>query len=200
MQTMTLFFSDIRDFTAYSESVQPQELAEELGEYLQSMSNVIGAHGGTVDKFLGDGILAFWNAPRADELHALHATLAALRCRAASETASNGRFFTRFGLHTQEVMVGNFGARDRFAYTVLGDGVNLASRLEGANKEYQTQILLSEATAGLVSHEILCRPIDRITVKGRREATLIFEAICPLAEATAAERDFAREYGAALAL
>jgi adenylate cyclase len=199
VQTMTVFFSDIRGFTAFSESVQPQELAELLGEYLQCMSEVINEHGGTVDKFVGDGIMAFWNAPRADELHALHGTLAAIRCRDASASLPHRRFFTRFGVHTQEVMVGNFGARDRFAYTVLGDGVNLASRLEGANKEYQTQILLSEATATRVGDEILCRPIDRVAVKGRTGATLIFEAICPRAEASAAQRDLAGGYAAALA-
>jgi adenylate cyclase len=199
METMTIFFSDIRGFTALSESMRPQELADQLGEYLQSMSEVISEHGGTVDKFVGDGIMAFWNAPRPDEQHALHATLAAIRCRAACDKWADGRFFTRFGVHTQEVMVGNFGARDRFAYTVLGDGVNLASRLEGANKEYQTQILLSEATAGRVRDQILCRPIDRVAVKGRTGATLVFEALCPLAEAVPAQHELARAYESALA-
>src|SRR5262249_7370159 len=159
-----------------------EALAELLGEYLQCVSDVIAARGGTVDKFIGDGVMAFWNAPRPEPEHALQATLAAIECRAAIDRLPTAGFFTRFGVHTAEVMVGNFGARERFSYTVLGDGVNLASRLEGANKEYETQILLSEATASRVRERILCRPIDRIAVRGKALSTLVFEAVCPLAE------------------
>jgi adenylate cyclase len=198
IETMTMFFSDIRGFTAISESLAPEALAVRLGEYLQCVSDVIAARGGTVDKYVGDGVMAFWNAPHPDEQHALHGTLAAIECRAAIERLPNANFFTRFGLHTQEVMVGNFGARDRFSYTVLGDGVNLASRLEGANKEYRTQILISEATASLVRDQILCRPLDRVAVKGKKKSTLVFEVMCPLAEASPRDRELARAYEAAL--
>jgi adenylate cyclase len=198
VETMTVLFSDIRGFTAFSETVRPEVLADLLGEYLQCVSDVIAGHGGTVDKFIGDGVMAFWNAPRPDAEHALHATLAAIECRAAIDRLPNARFFTRFGVHTEEVMVGNFGARDRFAYTLLGDGVNLTSRLEGANKEYRTQILISETTAHRVREQVLCRPIDRVAVKGKAVSTLIFEAICPQAEATPAQLDLARAYQAAL--
>jgi adenylate cyclase len=198
MEMMTILFSDIRGFTALSEGVRPEVLAELLGEYLQSVSEVITSRGGTVDKFVGDGVMAFWNAPRPDPQHALHGTLAAIECRAAIERLPNASFFTRFGVHTEEVMVGNFGARDRFAYTLLGDGVNLASRLEGANKEYRTQILISEATAGRVRDRVLCRPIDRVAVKGKAISTLVFEAMGLLAEASPAQLDLARAYQAAL--
>jgi adenylate cyclase len=198
IETMTMLFSDIRGFTSLSEGVRPEVLAELLGEYLQCVSDVIAAHGGTVDKFVGDGVMAFWNAPRADAQHALHGTLAAIECRAAIERLPNASFFTRFGVHTQEVMVGNFGARDRFAYTLLGDGVNLASRLEGANKEYRTQILISEATASGVRDQILCRPIDRVAVKGKTISTLVFEAICPRGQAAPRDLELARSYEAAL--
>jgi adenylate cyclase len=199
LETLTIFFSDIRGFTSLSERMTPGAVAELLGEYFQCLSDVISAHAGTVDKYIGDGIMAFWNAPRADADHALHAVQAALRCRAAVDGLPQPhRFFTRFGLHTGEVMVGNFGARDRFSYTILGDAVNLASRLEGANNEYRTQLLLSEATAALVRGPILCRPIDRVAVKGRALPTLIFEALCLREEATAAQEALVREYEEAL--
>jgi adenylate cyclase len=198
IEMMTILFSDIRGFTALSEGVRPEILAELLGEYLQCVSDVITSRGGTVDKFVGDGVMAFWNAPRLDPQHPLHGTLAALECRAAIERLPNASFFTRFGVHTEEVMVGNFGARDRFAYTLLGDGVNLASRLEGANKEYRTQILISEATASRVRDQILCRPIDRVAVKGKAISTLVFEAMGLLTEASPRQLDLARAYQAAL--
>jgi adenylate cyclase len=162
------------------------------------VSDVIAARGGTVDKFVGDGVMAFWNAPRPDAQHALHGTLAALEARAAIDQLPNAAFYTRFGVHTEEVMVGNFGARDRFSYTLLGDGVNLASRLEGANKEYRTQILISEATAACVRDEVLCRRIDRVAVKGKAQSTVVFEAMGPLASAPPAQRELARAYEAAL--
>jgi adenylate cyclase len=200
LETMTIFFSDLRGFTSLSERMTPPEVAELLGEYFQCLSDVITAHGGTVDKYIGDGMMAFWNAPRPDPEHAVHAVQVALLCRLATQGLREPqRFFTRFGLHTGEVMVGNFGARDRFSYTVLGDAVNLAARLEGANKEYRTQILLSEETASLVRGHILCRPIDRIAVKGRALPTLIFEALCLQQEATPAQEAMARQYEEALA-
>jgi adenylate cyclase len=199
--TVTVFFSDIRDFTALSERMPPHEVAELLGEYFQCLSDIIGQLGGTVDKFIGDGVMAFWNAPRTDESHAAHAVLAALRARAAIPRLPRaGILYTRFGLHTSEVMIGNFGARDRFAYTLLGDGVNLASRLEGANKEYGTQILMSEETASQVRSDILCRLVDRVTVKGKSRATNLFEPICRIEEATPGQEELVRDYEAALAV
>jgi adenylate cyclase len=197
--TVTVFFSDVRDFTTLSERMTPEEVAELLGDYFQCLSDIISELGGTVDKFIGDGVMAFWNAPRADEDHAVHAVLAALRARAAiARLPHAGVLFTRFGLHTSEVMIGNFGARDRFAYTLLGDGVNLASRLEGANKEYGTQILISDETANRVRSEILARLVDRVAVKGKSRATNLFEPICRLAEATPDDVALVRDYEAAL--
>jgi adenylate cyclase len=197
--TVTVLFSDVRDFTAMAERMTPEEVAELLGEYFQCLSDVISDLGGTVDKFIGDGVMAFWNAPRAVHDHEVGAVRAALRCVAAIESLPRAsRLFTRFGLHTSEVMIGNFGARDRFAYTLLGDGVNLAARLEGANKEYDTQILVSEATAERAKGEILCRHIDRIAVKGRSLATNVFEPICPLVDATLEKQALVRDYELAL--
>jgi adenylate cyclase len=199
--TVTVFFSDVRDFTAMAEQMKPEEVAELLGEYFQCLSDVISELGGTVDKFIGDGIMAFWNAPRADADHAVHAVLAALRCRAAvSALPQADKLFTRFGVHTSDVMIGNFGARDRFAYTLLGDGVNLAARLEGANKEYGTQVLISEATAARARGEILCRQIDRVAVKGKSLATNLYEPVCRLAQASPDEQALVGGYEAALSL
>jgi adenylate cyclase len=197
--TVTILFSDVRDFTSWSERLGPERVAELLGAYFQGLSDIVGELGGTVDKFIGDGVMAFWNAPRADEDHALHAVLAALRAREAIAASPHGSLlFTRFGLHTSEVMIGNFGARDRFAYTLLGDGVNLASRLEGANKEYGTQILVSGETARAVGEVVLCRHVDRVAVKGKSLATDVFEPICRRDEATADDQQLVQHYEAAL--
>jgi adenylate cyclase len=198
--TVTILFSDVRGFTAWAEQLSPERVAELLGEYFQCLSDIIGELGGTVDKFIGDGVMAFWNAPRADARHELHAVLAALRARdVIAASPHHELLFTRFGLHTSEVMIGNFGARDRFAYTLLGDGVNLASRLEGANKEYGTQILASADTALAVRDVVLCRHVDRIAVKGKSLATDVFEPRCRLDQATADDWQLVRSYEAALA-
>jgi adenylate cyclase len=196
---VTILFSDVRDFTALSEPLTPAEVAELLGDYFQCLSDVITEHGGTVDKFIGDGVMAFWNAPRADADHALHAVTAALQCQAAIASLPRaGKLVTRVGVHTSEVMIGNFGARDRFAYTLLGDGVNLAARLEGANKEYGTKVLISEATAQLLDGAIVCRHIDRVAVKGKSLATNVFEPLGRADELTVAQKTLVRDYETAL--
>jgi adenylate cyclase len=149
-----------------------------LGNYLHLVAETVAAHGGTVDKFMGDGVMAFWNAPRSVDDHAYRAVLAALGCRDAIANLDRAdELYTRFGLHTAKVMVGNFGAPERFAYTVLGDGVNLASRLESINKEYGTGVLISEATFLRIEGRIECRRIDRILAKGKSLSTDIYEVL-----------------------
>jgi adenylate cyclase len=178
VEELTIFFSDVRSFTSFAESTDPTTLGDTLGRYLHLVAETVAAHGGTVDKFMGDGVMAFWNAPRSVDDHAYRAVLAALRCRDAITGLERAdALYTRFGLHTAEVMVGNFGAPDRFAYTVLGDGVNLASRLESINKKYGTQVLVSEATFLLIEGRIECRRIDRIAVKGKAMSTDIYEVL-----------------------
>jgi adenylate cyclase len=178
VEELTIFFSDVRSFTSFAEATDPAELADALGSYLHMVAETIADHGGTVDKFMGDGVMAFWNAPRPVEDHAYRAVLAALRCRdAIAELDRADSLYTRFGLHTAKVMVGNFGAPDRFAYTVLGDGVNLASRLESINKKYGTGVLISEATFVRIEGRLECRRIDRIAVKGKSLSTDIYEVI-----------------------
>jgi adenylate cyclase len=176
VEELTLFFSDIRGFSAHAEGTDPMVLAAELGRYLQTMAETVDAHGGTVDKFIGDAVMAFWNAPRAVDDHAYRAVLAAVRCREAARGQGEA-FHTRIGLHTARVVVGNFGAPGRLSYTVLGDGVNLAARLEGVNKEYGTEILVTGETHRRLEGRLACRRIDRIAVKGRSLPTEIHEVL-----------------------
>jgi len=178
IEELTILFTDIEGFTTLSESTTPQNLAEILGEYFQTMCDQLAAQGGTIDKFIGDAVMAFWNAPRPVEAHAYHAVLGALRCQEAIARLSQAKLLhTRIGVHTAQVMVGNFGSLDRFAYTVLGDGVNLASRLEGVNKQYGTDILISDSTYSQIKDRIACRKLDRIAVKGKQQATEIYEVL-----------------------
>lgn len=178
VEELTILFTDVREFTAFAEEHDPAELARVLGAYLKMMTETVGEHGGTVDKFIGDAVMAFWNAPRPVEDHTYRAVLAAVRCRdGARALDTSGALYTRFGLHTARVAVGNFGAPERFAYTALGDGVNLASRLEGANKEYGTEILISEETHALLDGRLACRRLDKIAVKGRKRPTAIYEVL-----------------------
>jgi adenylate cyclase len=177
-EELTVFFSDIREFAGYAQEQGPDALAEVLSRYLASMVQQITAQGGTIDKFIGDAVMAFWNAPVPVDDHAYRAVLAAIRCQEqVGRLPEAAALYTRIGVHTSHVAVGNFGAPDRFAYTALGDGVNLASRMEGVNKEYGTQILITDSTFSRLRGRIACRHVDRIAVKGRRAATEIYEVL-----------------------
>jgi adenylate cyclase len=181
---LTLLFADIAGFTTIAEKMDPDELAEILGECLGAMSVAIREEGGTVDKYIGDGIMAFWGAPRLREDHAVAACRGALRM--SSQLVELQRRWIergqpsldlRIGLNTGDALVGNFGAPDRLNYTALGDDVNLASRLEGLNRIYGTQILLGEQTAEKVNDVMVVRPVDWVAVKGRRRTLLIYELL-----------------------
>ncbi|HEY4241933.1 MAG TPA: adenylate/guanylate cyclase domain-containing protein [Kofleriaceae bacterium] len=183
-ETLTIHFSDIAGFTTLAEQTPPEQLVAMLGEYLDEMTRPILASGGTVDKFIGDAVMAFWGAPRADAAHALHACEAALANRdrlaalnAQWAAAGRPRLEARVGLHTGEVIVGNIGSPDRLEYTVIGDDVNLASRLEALNKRYGTSLLISETTYALVREQMVARPIDRVAVKGKALAVTIYELL-----------------------
>ena len=177
-EELTLFFSDIRGFTSLAETIAPDELATVLGDYLKTMAEIVADERGTVDKFIGDAVMAFWNAPRRVEGHAFHAVRAAVRCRDAIAASPRATILhTRFGLNTATVLVGNFGAPDRLTYTALGDGVNLAARLEGVNAEYGTEIIVSDDTLRRLGDRFACRRLDRITVKGKRQPTEIHEVL-----------------------
>ncbi|MHB9075076.1 MAG: adenylate/guanylate cyclase domain-containing protein [Desulfobaccales bacterium] len=181
---LTVFFSDIAGFTTIAEGMAPEELMLHLSEYFDELTQILSEHKGTVDKYIGDGILAFWGAPVPDENHALHACNAALICQARLKdlnrkwaSAGKSPFATRIGISSGETVVGNVGSSERINYTVMGDNVNLASRLEGVNKLYGTQIIVSRATYEAVADNFWFRPLDIVAVKGRSEGTTIYELI-----------------------
>ena len=174
LRELTLLFCDIADFTTISERVEPAVVVALLTDYFGTMSAVIHQHRGTVDKYIGDGIMAFWGAPLPDTDHALHAVQAAIAMRAAfTELARRwarpeyAPLAMRIGVHTGKAIVGNVGSSSRFAYTAIGDAVNLASRLEGENKKYGTTILLSGDTAAALPPSLALQRIDTLTVKGK---------------------------------
>ena len=172
MRRLTIFFSDIENFTSYSESVPPDRLVHELADYLEIMTGQLRKHSGTIDKFIGDGVLAFFNAPEDvahHEQRACRATLAALDDLAAwQQKQGMTAFRTRVGLHAGEVLVGNIGTEERFAYTVLGDPVNVSNRLESLNKVYGTQVLASGDVRDQAGSDFEWRHLDRAAV-GRTE-------------------------------
>jgi adenylate cyclase len=178
---LTLLFADLANFTTMSEKLEPRAVVKLLGKYFDSMSTVIYRHRGTVDKYIGDGIMAFWGAPLPDDRHAEHALQAAIDMqlrfdKLARQLKKEGGpdLSMRIGIHTGNVIVGNVGSRARFAYTAIGDAVNLASRLEGSNKDYGTSILLSEATVQQLKGRVQVRPVDSVMVKGRTDAVMLY--------------------------
>jgi adenylate cyclase len=179
---LTVFFSDIEGFTSISEQLEPEVLVVHLAEYLGEMDRQVRDEQGTVDKFIGDSIMAFWGAPIPNADHALAACRAALRCqerlaalREKWKEEGKPLFYHRIGINTGEVIVGNMGSENRMNYTVAGDHVNAASRFEGLNKFYGTNIIIGESTHDLVKDHFVTRPIDRVSVKGKRAGLKIYE-------------------------
>lgn len=181
---ITAFFSDIESFTSISENMSPETMTSFLNTYLSAMTNIILARGGTIDKYEGDAIIAFWNAPSFQEDHARRAVEAAMECQKKlvemqdSLMKMTGRPIRhRIGLNTGIATVGNFGSETRFNYTMMGDTVNLASRLEGINKVFGTYTLVSEATAK-AAKDAGCtldfHNIGDIAVVGRKESVKVF--------------------------
>ena len=196
MRNVTMFFSDLSGFSSIAETMTPGELVTLMNEYLSAMTDIIEAHGGYVDKYIGDSIVAMFGAPADDPAHAQHAVRAALKCHAklaelnAGHAAFAGHGLShRIGLNSGEAVVGNIGSRRRFNYTVMSDTVNVASRLEGANKYYGTAIMASETTMAQTRETFAWRELDAIRVQGRGEAIRVFE---PLAEKGAESADQAK--------
>ena len=176
VRELTVYFSDIAGFTSLAERMKPDELVRFLGGYLDEMTRIIGGCRGTVDKFLGDGIMAFWGAPVPEAEHALRACEAALLCqRRLAEM--NLPISARIGVATGEVVVGNIGSNERMNYTVMGDTANLASRLEGLNKAYGTGVLISAATHAAAGSRVIARPLDVVAVKGRARGEKVYELL-----------------------
>ena len=181
---LSMFFSDLQGFTGLSERLDPESLTTLLNDYLTEMSDLILDAGGTIDKYEGDAIIAFWNAPLEQRDHAQRAVRAALACqqrlaerRAAYLQRSGVELHMRIGINTGEAIVGNMGSTRRFDYTMLGDAVNLAARLEGVNKVFGTPTLISAATRHQLGETFPVREIASVAVVGRREATVIFEPL-----------------------
>lgn len=181
-QLVTVMFTDLRNFTNYSEGRDPQELVAELNEYFAGMSAEIKAHNGMINKFIGDGIMALWGAPVEHLDDARHAVACGIsmvaRDHAFNERrAAQGKPPLRvgIGIHTGMAMVGNIGAPEKMEYTAMGDTVNRASRIESANKQYGTQLLISEATYHLVSDFVAARCVGKAEMKGVAEAMALYE-------------------------
>lgn len=178
---VTLMFTDLANFTTLSEQLSAEQTVEVLTAYFNAMTPIVHATGGTVDKFIGDAVMAFWGAPLDDPQHAEHAVTAAISMQQAmqvlvADLAARGLppIHMRIGLHTGRVVVGNVGSDQRFSYTAIGDAVNLAARLEGANKAFGTGILLSAATAAQLPPTVALRALDDVIVKGKTEPVRVF--------------------------
>jgi adenylate cyclase len=183
-RTMTVLFSDIRGFTTVSERGQPEEILSQLNEYFSRMVPIVFAHKGTIDKFVGDMIMALFGAPVHDDRHADHAVQAATAMvreldALNAEWRSHGRpaLDIGIGINTGDMVAGNVGSDTIMSYTVIGDQVNLGARLESLNKEYGTRILISETTRSLLSHDQPVRPLGSVTVKGKTKAVDIYEVV-----------------------
>ena len=181
VRELTLMFTDLANFTTLSEHLTAEATVDVLTKYFNTMTPVIHRHGVTVDKFIGDAVMAFWGAPLDDPRHAEHAVRAAIEMQEATQAlverlTKRGLPPTgmRFGLHTGRVVVGNVGSHSRFSYAVIDDAANLAARLEGANKAFGTRILLSGATADLLPVDLSLRHVDTVIVKGKSEAVKVF--------------------------
>ncbi len=184
-KTLTVYFSDIADFTTVSESLNPEKLVEALGEYLGEMSDIIKKNKGTLDKYIGDAIMAFWGAPKECPDHAYLACKAAIENQEMLKQLRESRwlkenkplFKSRIGLNTGELIVGNMGSKKRLNYTVIGDTVNLSSRLESINKYYNTEIMCGESTYKIIKDKIVTRKLDIVAVKGKKQGVGIYEII-----------------------
>jgi adenylate cyclase len=181
---ITVYFGDIRGFTALSQKIEPEELVEILAEYLDVLSNEVIRHGGTVDKFNGDDVMAFWGAPGPCPDHARMACTAVVHSQRTighlhTEWADAGKPLLKatFGVATGEVVVGNVGSRQRMNYTAIGDAVNLASRLQGLNRVYSTEALISDVTRLEAGESIVTRLVDWVVPFGRDEPVAVYELI-----------------------
>jgi adenylate cyclase len=203
---MTVLFTDVRGFTTISEGLDPKALSLLMNEFLTPLTEVIYRHRGTIDKYIGDCIMAFWGAPLPDPMHARNAIVAALEMQRTLK-GLQPHFKSRnwpeihigVGLNTGRMSVGNMGSRIRLAYTVMGDAVNLASRLESITKEYGADIIVGEDTRAAVS-DIVFREIDRVRVKGKDVAVAIFQPLGVEGEVPAEMREVVDRFHAALAL
>ena len=181
---LTVFFSDLENFSTQAEQLKPSDLLTQLSAYFEDVSRAIAQEHGTIDKFIGDGVMAFWGAPAPRPDHVLRACAGALRAARGMERlnqiwSAEGRpnMRIRIGLNCANVLVGNVGSSERLSYTVMGDGVNVAARLEGMNKTFGTTICISDSVFEAVEADILARPLRKVQVKGRKHEFMIYELL-----------------------
>jgi adenylate cyclase len=181
---VTIFFTDIVNFTHYSEILAPNDLVLQLNEYLGCFSSVINKNRGTVDKYIGDAVMAYWNAPKDCEDHAFKACETALQglhnlsfLQKEWTRLNKPIFNVRIGINSGNVVLGNIGTEEHLSYTVVGDNVNLASRLESLNKVYGTNIMISDSTLKACGDKLVTRPIDLVAVKGKEKKILVHELL-----------------------
>jgi len=202
---LTILFTDIEGFTAKTENLPTEVVMGDLSRYFEAMDKAIFGNGGTIDKYIGDAVMALWNAPEPDPDHVVHACRAALACRIA-EAELNARVGTedlfptrtRMGLHTDTVLVGNVGSERRLQYTAIGGAVNLASRIEALNKIYGTDILVTQNVVDRAGSSFVFRPVDRVSPAGTTTPIALFELVCeaPLSGDTDDSVTLAREIDA----
>jgi adenylate cyclase len=183
-QEVTILFTDVTNFTGIAEAADPDSLMRQTSRHLTALTEAFHAEGGTVDKFIGDSAMVFWNAPHSQLDHVERACRAALAARAASDALNTQfeaeglpPFAVRVGIHFGDAVVGNVGSAERMNYTVLGNSVNLAARLEGLNKEYGTTILVSEAVWERVEHCFRFDPVASVIAKGMTTETRVYELV-----------------------
>lgn len=181
---ITVFFSDIRGFTSISEKLSPENLVAFINEYLTEMTRIILKHNGTVDKFIGDAIMALWNAPLVQEAHAKMACECAIEqmkklqeLQVSWKQKNLPKMEIGCGIHTGEAIIGNMGSEERFDYTAMGDAVNLASRIEGLTKQYGVGIIISKDTRDAIGRDFHCRLLDKVKVKGKKIPVEIYELV-----------------------
>ncbi len=201
MRDVTVFFSDLAGFSTIAEKLPPDALVQLMNEYLSAMTQIIEDCGGYVDKYIGDSIVAVFGAPVSDADHARNAVRAALLCRnrldelnRTTDAFQGHRLSHRIGLNSGEALVGNIGSRRRFNYTVMSDAVNLASRLEGANKYFATSIIASETTVALTGDQFVWRELEAIRVQGRGHPVRIDEPLAETGQQTPAQARIAAIY------
>ncbi|MGL4369008.1 MAG: adenylate/guanylate cyclase domain-containing protein, partial [Spirochaetota bacterium] len=206
-QSITIFFSDIQSFTSFSEKMTPTMLVDFLNEYLSDMTDIILSNRGTVDKFIGDAVMAFYGAPFHYDDHALAACNAAvdMQARLADmrkvwKKQGHASIYARCGINTGTAVVGNMGSRDRLSYTAMGDSVNLASRLEGVNKYYGTYSMISESTYAEVKDYMDVRYLDKIRVVGKVKPVSIYELICRKGDLSKDQKELIEIYGKGISL
>lgn len=194
-RTISVFFSDIANFTTFSETHTPEEVVEQLNQYFDVMVKIIMKNGGTLNKFEGDAIMAFWGAPLDQPGHAVLAAQSALECRAAlkglhERWTQEGKPLLdfRIGLSSGEAIAGNMGSADRLEYTVMGDIVNLGARLEAANKVYGTHVMISGEMQALLGENFALRRLDRLRVKGKDQPVDVYELVAAAGQLSDAQK------------